>query len=171
MGKRLMVIVLVLTSGAAVAAQQIRKSDEAAIKQTIESYLDGWKYNNIENVRKAVHPRARFYLQATNAKGGLAETTAERFFDTVERNGLRKEPKPFSSRIISIDATENVASAKLEMDWHEVWLVGTNTSLLKPPPGALETRYLSLIRFENGWKIISNISNVREGHNTTASRE
>lgn len=97
------------------------------------------------------------------------ETTAERFFATVERNGLRKEPKPFSATIISIDATENVASTKLELDWHDVWLGGRNTSLLKPPPGAIETRYLSLIRFNDGWNIVSDISNLREGHNTTAS--
>jgi hypothetical protein len=171
MGKRFIVIVLVLTIAASVAAQEDAISDEATIRQTIQYYVDGWRYNNLKNIRKALHPKARFYFQATTAKGGLAEITAERFFITVERNRLRREPKPFSSRIISIDATENVASAKLELDWHDVWLGGRNTSLLKPPPGAIETRYLSLIRFNDGWKIVSDISNVREGHNTTASRE
>jgi hypothetical protein len=144
-------------------AQENRGSDDAAIRQIIQYYVEGWKYNNVESIKKAFHPKARLYFQTTGGEKALAETTGERFFTTVERNGLSKDPKPFSSKIISVDVTGNAAIAKVEFDWHGVWFMGNRTSLLEPPPGAVETRYLSLIKFSDNWKIVSDVSTVREG--------
>ena len=163
MSKRLMIIVLVLAFAASVAAQQNAISDEAAIRQTIEHYLDGWKYNNVEEMKKALHPKAVMFFHLKKDNQDLAETTGERFLAAVERNGVRKDPKSFSPRIVSIDITTDVSSVKLELSYSDSWLYGGKVSPLEPSPGVIETRYLSLIKFNDGWKIISDTFNVREG--------
>jgi hypothetical protein len=131
-----------------------RAGDEAAIRQTVQYYFDAMQNNDAESLKKAFHPKAK-WLNA-GEKGYLWEISQERVAANLQSNARRHLPKSNATlKVLAIDITRGVASAKIEIEY-----------LTSGPPevlpklaykGARVTEYLSLIKFDDGWKIISRI--------------
>jgi len=137
------------------AQEPARARDEAAIKQIVQYYFDAMKNDDAESLKKAFHPKAK-WLNAGD-KGYLWEISQERIADNLRSNAQRHVPKPNATvKIVVIDITGGVASAKIETEYL------TNAPLEIMPKlaykGAKVTEYLSLIKFDDGWKIVSRIS-------------
>lgn len=131
-----------------------RARDEAAVRQIVQYYFDAMRNDDAESLNKAFHPKAK-WLNAGD-KGHLWEISLERVAANLKSNGRRQEAKMNPTmKIVAIDITGGVASAKIETEY-----------LTSGPPevlpklaykGAKLTEYLSLIKFDNGWKIVSRI--------------
>ena len=128
--------------------------DEAAIRQIVQYYFDAMKNNDAESLKKAFHPKAK-WLNAGD-KGYLWEISQERVAANLRSNARRHMPTVnATTKILSVDITGGVATAKIETE-----------NLTNAPPeilpklaykGARITEYLSLIKFDVGWKIVSRI--------------
>lgn len=154
-------IVFLLALPVSAAAQENAASSDAAIRQLIQYYFEGWRNYDAASIRKAYHREARLFYKPTNATS-LEDTTGRRLSDHFEHYGRRKTAEVVLQRILSIDVTGDAASVKVEIEYPDSWLSGGKVSLLKPAPGLVETRYLSLIKFDDGWRIVSDVYTVRE---------
>ncbi len=113
--------------------------DLEMIAQTVWLYCDGVHYGDMEKLRKAFHPNASIvgYYQ-----GELLCDSLEEFLNLV-----KEIPAPSSSgeeydkRIVSIDLTGTVATAKMA----ELYL------------GLRFTNYMSLVKVDGTWMIVNKI--------------
>lgn len=120
-------------------AQGAKSSDESSIRGTVQYYFDGISNNDVESMKKAFHPKAKYFVIRY---GGLEEITQARVYGNMKDNlrrqvGTDNAPK----RIVSVDITGDAAAVKIELDYAN----GTFTE------------YLSLVKFEEGWKIVSKV--------------
>ena len=132
-----------------------RARDEAAIRQIVQYYFDAMKNNDAESLKKAFHPKAK-WLNAGD-KGNLWEISQERVAANLQSNARRRMPTLNATmKIVAIDITGGAASAKIET---EILTTGPPEILPKLAyKGGRITEYLSLIKFDNGWKIVTRIS-------------
>ena len=139
----------------ALAQEPDKAKDESAIRQIVQYYVDAIKNDDAESLKKAFHPKAK-WLNAGD-KGYLWEISQERVAANLRSNVQRHVPQPNATvKIVVIDIAGGVASAKIETEY-----------LTNAPPeimpklaykGAKVTEYLSLIKFDDGWKIVTRIS-------------
>ena len=131
-----------------------RVRDEAAIRQIVQYYFDAVNNNDADSLKKAFHPKAKWFNAGD--KGYLWEISQERVAANLQHNARGHMPKSNATlKIVAIDITGGAASAKIETEY-----------LISGPPevmpklaykGAKLTEYLSLIKFDDGWKIVSRI--------------
>jgi hypothetical protein len=158
-------IFLLLLPELALAQATETTKEETAIRQVIQYYLDGRKNNNAESLKKAIHPKAKIFslpVVHRTGKGDLSEISGELYvkYRSAERP---KWPRPFVQKIVSIDVTGNTAAVKIELFWPDAWWGEGKISLREPAPGVTDTEYLSLMKFDEGWKIVGQVSTTREG--------
>ena len=128
-------LLLFLTTAAALPAQRTG-GDEGAVRQVVESYLHGLKFNDVSSLQKAFWPNARLYFQA---KGSLGELTQEQWYAGFAANAGKEETGDL--RITALEVTHDIASVKVVEDY----------------PGSRYTDYLSLVRFDGKWSIVNKI--------------
>jgi hypothetical protein len=63
------------------------------------------------------------------------------------------------ARIISMWVSEQAASVRVEFRYPTAY-PGDKADFRKPPPGFERTEYLSLIKFKNGWRIVTRVISV-----------
>lgn len=116
-----------------------RWADEAAIRQTVQYYFDGGKNRDSLALRKAFHPEARMLF----AKDGRLEMVP--IGEYIERvAGSRPKPGEVDRtrrRVASVDVAGDAAVAKLELQ----------------RPDMLITDYMSLLKVDGRWVIVSKI--------------
>lgn len=136
----LVAMLLLLNLSASVAAQQSgRVKEEALIKQTVQYYFDGLDNFDVESMKKAFHPKAKWF---TIRYGGLQEITLPRVYSNMRSSSRERIPRGTSRwRIVAVDVANDAASVKVEIE-HAAGKI---------------TEYLSLIKFDDGWKIVSKI--------------
>ncbi|HEX8772933.1 MAG TPA: nuclear transport factor 2 family protein [Pyrinomonadaceae bacterium] len=133
----LMTSLLLITP--ALAQESAKVSDEAAIRGVIQYYFDGISKDDVESMKKAFHPKAKYFVIRY---GGLEEVSQERVYLNMKDNARRQAGKDTApKRIVSIDLTGDAAIAKVEMDYSN----------------GRFTEYLSLVKFDDGWKIVSKV--------------
>ncbi|MBX9901046.1 MAG: nuclear transport factor 2 family protein [Burkholderiaceae bacterium] len=142
--KNLMLGAILSTMVALCAAADV-KTDVDAIKQVItDAYFNG-AYNDLNtvNMAKGFHPDFAI-LGADGDK--LERFTIKEWIASIEKRkaqanfDIKKSKR--EGKIIQVDATAGVASAKLEI-YKE---------------GSIQyTDYLSLVQFPSGWKIVSKV--------------
>ena len=152
----LLAVTLLLGLPLLVLAQQPDKAkDESAIRQIVQYYFDAMKNDDAQSLKKAFHPKAK-WLNAGD-KGYLWEISQERVAANLRSRAQRHMPKPNATmKIVAIDITGGVASAKIETEY----LTNAPPEIMPKLPyrGAKVTEYFSLIKFGDGWKIVSRIS-------------
>lgn len=112
-------------------------SDEATVRQTVESYLHGLKFNDVESLKRAFYPGAKLYfVKRDNQLGELSQEQWYKGFASVAGREEKGELK-----IVAVDITGNAASVKVVEDYDT----------------ARYTDYLSLLKFTDGWKIVNKI--------------
>jgi hypothetical protein len=109
--------------------------DDAAVRAPLEHYLLGHATGDPEHFRKAFHPEAKLFWVRN---GELMQRSSDEFIA-----GATGKPAPDEAqrkrRIVSIDVSGDVASAKIELDY----------------PGRTFIDYMSLVRLGDEWKIIN----------------
>lgn len=138
--KTLFTLLMVLATMIAPAQQE----QEEAIKETIQkAYVDGIQNRgSIEDIEAGFDPG--FNLLGIDKNGELSKLPISRWIEMVKKakaNG--QAPKPMiTAKYPMIDITGNAAVAKVE-------LYKGNKMIF--------TDYLSLYKFEDGWRIVSKI--------------
>ena len=140
---------MIATSAALLAAGaadlSARWADEAAIRQTVQSYFDGGRTRDSLTLRKAFHPEARmlFAREGTLVVVPIAEYITRVGSDRLEPGEVDSTQR----RVVSVDVVGDAAMAKIE---------------LKRPEAVL-TDYMSLLKVDGRWLIVNKIF-TRETH-------
>ena len=132
----LLVTLLLLTTLTIIQAQQTNV-DEAAVRETVQHYLHGLKFNDVDGLKKAFWPEAKlFFIKRDNTLGQL---TQEQWYKGFAASAGKEEKGDL--KITDVDITGNAASVKVV----EVYETSKYTD------------YLSLLKFPDGWKIVNKI--------------
>jgi hypothetical protein len=129
------VLLLILLPTALVNAQT--NSDEAAVRATVQHYLHGLKFNDVEGLKKAFWPEAKlFFIKRDNTLGQL---TQEQWYKGFAGSAGQEEKGDL--QITAVDITGTAASVKVVEVYEK----------------SKYTDYLSLLKFADGWKIVNKI--------------
>lgn len=138
MKKLTLLIVIIASVGFLAAWRQTtgaQDKEEAAVRQTLELYLQGHATGNGEFFKKAFHPDAKlFWIR----DGQFSTRTSAEFIA-----GATGKPAPDEAErersIESMDVTGNAAIAKIILDY----------------PSGRFTDYMSLLKVDGQWKIVN----------------
>src|SRR5262250_741655 len=90
-----------------------KNAEEAAVRQTVETYLHGLKFNDVESFKKAFYPEAKLYfVKKDNQLGQLTQEDWYKGFAKVAGKEEQGELK-----ISAVDISGNAASVKVEEDY------------------------------------------------------
>jgi hypothetical protein len=134
-------LIAVSTVCAAVAAADLsaRWADEAAIRQTVQHYVDGGRNRDSLALRKAFHPEARMLFAR---EGKLVVVPIGEYITRVGSEKLKPgEVDSTQRKVVSVEVVGDAAVAKLELK----------------RPGALLTDYMSLLKVDSRWLIVNKI--------------
>jgi hypothetical protein len=113
------------------------KIDEAAVRETVQQYLHGLKFNDIESLKKAFYPDAKLFFVKKN--GELGQLTQEQWYEGFKGSAGKEEQGEL--QIAALDVTGTVASVKVEEDY----------------PTSHYTDYVSLLKLNGEWKIVNKV--------------
>ena len=118
---------------------QAQKTDYALVEETVNYYLNGGTNNDFETLKKAFHDNATMKFMGDE---GYKEVNALVFFGNAMKEGGKVNRKTFVSEIT---ITGKAANARLEIVY----------------PDATVVDYMNLLKFDDGWKIVNKIFDVR----------
>jgi hypothetical protein len=119
------------------APLQAQTPEESAVRAVVESYLHGLKFNDVASLRKAFWPEARLIFAKRD--GTLGQLTQEAWYAGFAQSAGKEEEG--SLQIVSLEVTRDIATVKVVEEY----------------PGSRYTDYLSLLRFDGGWKIVNKV--------------
>lgn len=125
------------------ASTQNIPTERQLIEQTIQLYFDGWAKGDTAKVGKAMHTSCHL---KNYRDGKFIEFTRNEYLSLFKPH---KRPKNLSTKIVSIDITNNMGSAKVE--------ISTERDLF--------TDYFNLMKTNDGWVIADKVS-TRTAHKT-----
>jgi hypothetical protein len=159
MYKTLMLIAtLVLCLPALAHAQGTNPADEAAVRQAVEHYFAGWKNSDPLSMKRAFHPKARFFLLR---EGTLVEYPVESVYTAMRKNKRYHLPvKDVLLKILAVEVTGDLASVKLELEYPPTKGSEKEGARIN---SATSVEQLSLLRFQDGWRIVSKVDFARFG--------
>ena len=105
----LLLFALALVTGA--AAQQ--PSEEKLVRETVETYLHGLKFNDVESLKKAFYPEAKLFF--VKKDGTLGQLTQEQWYKGFEGSAGKEEEGAL--KIVAVDITGNAASVKVREEY------------------------------------------------------
>jgi len=126
-------VTLVLAVG--VRAQQ--QSEDALVRQAVEAYLHGLKFNDVTSLKKAFYPEAKLFF--VKKDGTLGQLTQEQWYKGFEASAGKEEKGDL--KIVSVDITGNAASVKVREEY----------------PNSIYTDYVSLLKLGGEWKIVNKV--------------
>jgi hypothetical protein len=129
----------VFSYGSARALDQ--PSDESMVRETIQHYLHGLKFNDVESLKRAFYPDAKLFFVKKN--GSLGELTQTEWYEGFKANAGKEEKGDLG--IASVDITGTTASVKVEEDY----------------PDSHYTDYVSLLKLNGEWKIVNKVFYAR----------
>jgi Putative lumazine-binding len=124
-------------------AQTNTPSDWQLVEKTIQLYFEGVATGDSVMIGQSFH--ASWQLKVFNEKGFSEVPKSEYLVGYTKR----EKSKNWSARIVSLDITNNIGSAKVEISTSKV----------------LFTDYFNLIKTDEGWFIVDKIS-TRTPHKT-----
>lgn len=135
-------LVLVAAAGS-LAAQKpdAAGGDEAQVRQVVETYLHGLKFNDVASFRAAFWPEAKLLFVKKN--GALGQLTQEDWYKGFASVAGKEEEGTL--RVLALEVTGLAASVKVE----EIY------------PKERYVNYLSLLKISGEWKIVNKIFDVK----------
>jgi hypothetical protein len=140
---RLMSVPLILVAlaftalPASLRAQGPAPDDRVAVREVVDNYLHGLKFNDVESLKKAFWPEAKlFFIKSDGSLGQL--TQAQWYAGFAQAAG--KESKA-DLKIASLEVTNDAAAVKV----------------VETYPSSRYTDYISLLRFDGKWQIVNKI--------------
>ncbi len=144
-GLLLTAALLLCLPGCAYAQGSKPSRDEGEIWQVARDYFDAWGSSGIEQMKTVLHPKARLFLPGSVKTDLVAQTPSQLYanFRSNARHTRGIPPMPEGSlKIERIDVIGDAAAVRLEIDY----------------PTSKVTHQFSLIKFVDGWKIVSRVS-------------
>ncbi len=132
----ILVLAFVLLSISTIKAQQTEISEMQQVQTTIGYYFDGWGTGDSSKLGKAMH----YTCHLKSFRDGKFNDISRA--DYLSRFTPRTKPEGLTTRIVALDITENIASAKTEID--------TGKDVF--------TDYFNLIKTNEGWFIVDKIA-------------
>ena len=126
-----------LVAALAAAAGAAQGGAEAQVRQTVEAYLHGLKFNDVPSLRKAFHPEAKLFF--VKKDGTLGQLSQEQWYKGFEGSAGKEEQGDL--RIVSVDVTGDAASVKV----------------VETYPKSIYTDYLSLLKLGGEWRIVNKV--------------
>jgi len=114
--------------------------DFTDISSVIQLYLDGTKLGEPALVNKAFLPTLE--IQWINNKGDFSRRKAKDYISNIRKGTF----VPRYGHIVSMDVTNNIAQAKVEIDWNK----------------KRYTDYILLIKVEGMWRISNKVATWTE---------
>ncbi len=111
-------------------------TERQLIENTIQLYFDGWATGDTTKLGKAMHASCRL---KNYRDGKFTEYSRERYLSLFKP---RQRPNDLLTRIVSLDVTNNMGSAKVE--------ISTERELF--------TDYFNLTKINEGWMIVDKVS-------------
>lgn len=112
------------------------ETEQDAIRQTIQKYIDGGKSGKSDDMRPAFHEGATMYGYIGDE---LLGGPVEHLFEWNDKNGPARD---LESRITGIDVAGTIATVRIELDnW----------------TGHKFTDMFTLLKVDGEWKIISKV--------------
>src|SRR6187549_2680560 len=130
------ILSLILSAIVTHAFSQQPQSERQLIENTIQLYFDGWATGDTTKVGKAMH--ASCHLK-NYGNGKFTEFTRNQYLSLFKPH---ERPKGLNTRIVSVDITNNMGSAKVE--------ISTAKDLF--------TDYFNLMKTDEGWFIADKVS-------------
>jgi hypothetical protein len=126
----------ILLSFNAANAQQSDVSEIQQVQTTIQHYFDGWGDGDTSKLGKAMHSTCHLKSFRDGKFNDISRA------EYLSRFKPRPRPEGLTTRIVAIDITENIASAKTEID--------TGKDVF--------TDYFNLIKTNEGWFIVDKVA-------------
>lgn len=117
-------------------AQKLKIPELQAVQATIEFYFEGWATGDTGKIGLAMHSTC--HLKSFR-DGKFTDMSRAEY---LSRFKPRTRPEGLTTRIVALDITDNIASAKTEID--------TGKDVF--------TDYFNLIRTDEGWFIVDKIA-------------
>ncbi|WP_336514928.1 PQQ-dependent sugar dehydrogenase [Pollutibacter soli] len=133
--KKITIIVVLLASFIS-AFSQNTNSERQLIEEVIQLYFDGWATGDTTKVGKAMHHSCRL---KNYRDGKFVEYSRSQYLALFKPH---PSPKNLTTRIVSLDITNNMGSAKVELNMERI----------------LFTDYFNLMKTAEGWMIADKIS-------------
>lgn len=128
---------LLLLPSAAEAQALDPASEEATVRQTVEAYLHGLKFNDVTSLKQAFWPEARLFFRTRD--GHLGQLTQEQWYAGFAASAGKEEEGDL--RIAALGVTRDIASVTVVEDYAR----------------SRYTDYLSLLKFDGEWRIVSKV--------------
>ena len=130
-------LILIAISVTPASAAPSDPSDEVMVRETIQTYLHGLKFNDVESFKKAFYPEAKLFFVKKN--GTLGQLTQAEWYAGFTANAGKEEKGDL--QIASLDVSGSAASAKVEEDY----------------PDSHYTDFISLLKLNGEWRIVNKI--------------
>ena len=137
MKRSLLLLGLLLLPFTASPAQQ---SEEAAVREVVNRYLHGLKFNDVESFKQAFMPEAKLYF--VNRDGSLGQLSQADWYRGFAANAGKEEAGDL--RIASVEITRDVATVKVVEDY-------------PGNPGSRYTDYLNMVKYGGRWWIVNKV--------------
>ncbi len=111
--------------------------DATSVRDVVEAYLRGLRFNDVASLRRAFWQDAKLFF--VDRQGHLGQLTQARWYEGFAGNAGREETVEL--RIASITVTRDIASVTVVEDY----------------PNSRYTDYLSLVKFDSGWRIVNKV--------------
>lgn len=141
--KKTFLVIGLFLSMFSVFSQQNSPTERDLIDKTIQLYFDGWATGDTTKIGKAMH--AACHLKNFR-EGKFIEFTRAEYLNLFKP---RERIKNLITRIVSVDITNNMGSAKIELNTEK----------------DLFTDYFNLMKTNEGWFIVDKVS-TRTPHKT-----
>lgn len=112
-------------------------ADERAVRETVEAYLHGLKFNDVPSLKKAFWPQAKLYW--VQRDGTLGQLTQDKWYEGFAGSAGKEEQGTL--KITALEVTRDIASVKVVEEY----------------PGSRYIDYLSLVKFDGAWRIVNKV--------------
>lgn len=130
-------LLLALAVSASSIAFAQSNPEEPQVRETVNNYLHGLKFNDVDSLKKAFFPEAKLYF--VKRDNTLGQLTQEQWYKGFAQSAGQEEKGDL--QITEVDITGNAASVKVVEVYEK----------------SKYTDYLSLLKFTDGWKIVNKI--------------
>lgn len=134
--KTAFIAIVVLFMHTTAKSQTDLAAEKELVNQTIQLYFDGWGTGDTTKVGKAMHRTCHLKVFR---EGQFIDIDRNTY---LSRFKLRERDKDLITRIVQLDITENIASAKAEIITAK----------------DIYTDYFNLIKTDEGWFIVDKVS-------------
>ena len=137
MKRSLLFFALLLIPFTSLSAQQ---DEETAVREVVNRYLHGLKFNDVESFRQAFMPDAKLYFVSRD--GSLGQLSQADWYRGFAASAGKEEQGEL--RIAALEVHRDIATVKVVEDY-------------PGNPGSRYTDYLNMVKYGGRWWIVNKV--------------